>query len=487
MYDDLIAKLAQEISDKLGGQRTKAVGSTPTATYGHGDGGLFSYPGLSQPMFSAMLLPKLGLQSKLPVNWSKDTNPLYGIITGVTATTGDNPSGVCDDPPIAGLTKLCMHSFVFGRYSRMTPIFDLDRIGKFTNRGEFNDFVLHGNPFREPNPNVPSQTGMASMEQVARNELGKVMFEFGTAWARDFAAQTYTGNPTNNTAGGGYKEFYGLDILINTGYRDAETGTLCPAADSIVVSFGNQEVELFGNELVLQITNIIRRLRHIAARAGLSPVQWQIAMTPDLFYQITEIWPVNYSTFRGLTSLAGLTNVNFNIDSNFVNGMRDQMRGDLYNYTGQYLMVDGSPMPVVLDDAIAITDNGDGSFTSDIYVVPMTVVGNTPVTYWEYFNYDMSGSMEFSQLFAPGDTYYTTDGGRFMWHKKPPTNFCIQMLAKTEPRILLLTPYLAARLTNVNYAPVEPIRSPFTSSNYFKDGGRTSRSGYGPSFYSPTA
>lgn len=486
MSDELIAKLAQEIANLMPGQRTKTVGSTPTATYGHGDGGLFSYPGLSKPMFSAMLLPKLGLQAMLPVTWSTDTNPLYGIITGVTATTGSEPTGVCDDPPVAGLTKLCMHSFVFGRQTRMTPVFDIDRVGKFTNRGEFNDFVLYGNPFREANPNVPSGSGAMSVEQVARNELGKVLFEFGTAWARDFAALTYTGNPTNNTAGGGYKEFYGLDILINTGYQDAETGTLCPAADSIVVSFGDVDVETNGNEFVRQLTNIIRRLRHIAGRAGLSPVNWQIAMSPDLFYQVTEVWPVNYSTFRGLSSLTGLTNVSFNIDSNFVNGMRDAMRGDLYNYTGQYLMVDGAPMPVKLDDAIAITDNGDGSFTSDIYIVPMNVLSNTPVTYWEYFNYDEAGSMEFTRVFAPGDTYYTTDGGRFLWHKKPPTNFCVQMLAKTEPRLMLLTPYLAARLTDVRYSPIEPVRSPFTTSNYFKNGGRTNRSGYGPSFYSPT-
>lgn len=486
MDQNLIQELAHALTEQMG-TRTKAVGSTPTASYGHGNGGLFSYPGLSNNLFSAMLLPRLGIQSQLPVKWSLDTNPLYGIITGVTASSGDNPTGVCDDPPVTGLTKLCMHSFVFGRYSRMSKVFDIDRVGQLTNRGEFTDLTVIGNPF-QPQTSAPNIPGFGGIANIAKTELNKAMFEMAVAWSRDFARQTYTGTPTNNTAGGGYKEFYGLDTLINTGYRDAETGTACPAADSIVVNFGDVDVATNGNKLVEQVTNILRRLRHLAAGAGLSPVDWAISMTPDLFYDITEVWPVNYSTFRGLSSLAGLTNVSFTLDSNFVNGMRDAMRGNLYDYTGQYLMIDGMPVKVVLDDAIAITDNGDGSFTSDIYFVPLTVLGSTPVTYWEYFNYDApNGTMDFARSFAPGDMYYTSDGGRFLWHKKPPTNFCVQLLAKTEPRLLLLTPYLAARLTDVKYAPVWPVRSPFTDSNYHQDGGRTNRNGYGPSFYSPTS
>lgn len=488
-YKQLVTELLAQSGD---GVRLKNVpSSTPTASYGHGQGGLFSAAGLSNQIFSAMLLPKVGLQAQLPVRSSFDTNPLYGILTGVTASSGSEPTGVCDDPPVAGLAKLCTHSFVFGRNSRMTKVYDIDRVGKMTNRGEFTDLQLYGNAFAAaaPNPGMPTQPGF-NAQAVAQNELAKAMFELGAIWSRDFARLTYTANPTNNTAGGGYAEWFGLDMLINTGYRDAITGTACPAADSIVESFGDAPVETNGNHLVNTITSIMRRLRHIAARTGLAPVRWLVAMAPDAFYQITEIWPVNYSTFRGLTSLAGIpgaNQVNFNIDSNFVNGMRDAMRGDLYNYTGQFLMVDGQRVDVVLDDAITETDNGNGTFTSDIYFVPMTVLGATPVSYWEYFNYDASGSMEFARAAAPADHYFTSDGGRFMWHKKPPNNFCVQWLAKTEPRILLLTPYLAARLTDVRYGPFEHVRSPFTSSNYFKDGGRTNYTGYGPSYYSPTA
>jgi hypothetical protein len=487
-YEQLAAKMIKQFSGGQAGTRLKhtSPGSTPTVYYGHGDGGLFSYPGLSQNLFSAMILPKIGLQSRLPVSFNNETNPLFGIITGVTATTGSEPTGVCDDPPSAGLTKLCMHSFVYGRFSRQTRVFDIDRVGQVTNRGEFFDFNVFGDPFQGAgnNPNLPLLPAGANLQSAARNEIGKSIFELGVSWSRDFAKVTYTGNPTNNTAGGGYKEFYGLDVLINTGYRDAETGVACPAADSIVRSFGGLKAEDNMVALIRQITNIYRNLRHLAVRAGLAPAQIQLTMTYNLFYQITEGWPCSYLSYRCIPQ-SGTTQF---VDSGAAERMRDDMRGDLENYTGQYLLIDGQRISVIVDDAIDETENQDGTFTSDIYFVPLTVMGGRPVTYWEHFNYESpNGPMEMARVFAPSDSYFTSDGGRFLWHKKPPTNLCVQLVSYMIPRLMLLTPYLAARLTDVKCEPLEHERSPFTDSAYFVDGGRTDRNGYGPSFYSPTA
>lgn len=482
-YRELAAALLEQ-----GGVRLKAAGSTPTASYGHGPGGLFSSPGLSQALFSAMILPKLGLQSRLPSVGSVDMNPLYGIITGVTASSGSEPTNVCDDPPSAGLAKLCTHSFVFGRLSRRSKVYDIDRAGKMTNRGEFADFIVSGNPFGGNDPNVlaPTVPGALDPNSMARYEVSKALFEMATAWSRDFARLTYTGDPANNTAGGGYKEFYGLDTLINTGYRDAETGVACAAADSIVRDFADADIATNAANFIRQITTIYRQLKYIAARAYLDPVKWVISMPFSMFYEITEFWPVNYATYRGTANLPN--GVNFNIDSMAVERMRDDMRGDLYNYTGQYLLIDGQRVEVVLDDAITETENGDGTFTADVYFVPLTVLGTRQVTYWEHFNYDTpNGPIAMASQFAPADSYYTSDGGRFLWHKKPPTNFCVEVLAKTEPRLLLLTPYLAARLTNCRYSPIDHERSPFTDSNYFVNGGRTDGSGIGPSYFPPTA
>ena len=213
------------------GIREKAVSSTPTTIYGHGPGGLFANPALERPIFSAMVLPRMGLQNMLQVRGTRFANPLYGIFTGVTATTGNEPTGVCDDPPTAGLGKLCDHTFVYGRQSRQTRVLDTDRIGLLTDRGEHYDFQFLGNPWQSgADVNVPTYPGVTGpMANVLNTEIGKILFELGVAWSRDFAREIYTGNPANNTSGGGRQYFYGLDILINTGYRDAVTGVACPA------------------------------------------------------------------------------------------------------------------------------------------------------------------------------------------------------------------------------------------------------------------
>jgi len=464
----------------------KAVSSTPSSIYGHGPGGTFSHPGLSQQVFNATILPHLGLQAKLPVRVVQDTNPLYGILTGVTATSGTNPTGECDDPKTAGLAKLCMHSAVFGRISLQTRVFDIEHAGERTNRGEFLDLSLMGNPVLETGaPNMP---GFANANNALRNEAAKALFELGASWAREFAHINYDGTPTNNTAGGGYKEWYGLEVLINTGYQDAESGEACAAADSIVESFGDNDITDNSADIVGKIQDISFRLRHIAYRAGLGATKWCLVMPLGMFYRLSEVWSYYYYT-RALDSLTFNSVTNVNITGEQVTKLRDQFRGNLETRQGQFLLIDGQRYDVILDDAIPETETAPGQFSSDIYIVPLTVLGGTPVTYMEYYNYDApGGSMDLARVMAPGDSYYTTDSGMYIWHKKPPTNLCVQLAAWSRPRLIVRTPYIAARISNVVYSPLtQHERSPFTDSGYFVNGGRTSRIGYGPSFYSPTA
>lgn len=472
----------------------KAVSSTPSNILAHGVSGpqpggvagLFSYPGLEPDILNAMVMPRLGLIDLLPSRTNIYDNPLYGILTGVTASEGSEPTGVCDDPPVAGLTKLCTHAFVWGRFSRMTRPFDIDRSGRFINRSDFNDLAVVGDPLSGGFLN-PSMPGNATANLAARSELAKILFELAVAMGRDQATILYDGNPTANTAQGGYKEPYGLDILINDGYRDAETGVACQAADSIVRSFGGLNLANNGGTLVTEVTMIYRNLKYNASHMGLDPVQWVLAMPWAMFYEITEVWPCAYSTYRCTTIGENNRGV---IDIMEQNRMRDGMRGDIYTRTGQYLLIDGERVPVVLDDGIAETVGAGTTFTATLYFVPLRVLGSRPVTFLEYVNYDgPMGAMEMANEMAPASSYYTTNGGRFLWHNKPPTNFCVQKLVKTEWRIILETPQIAARLDNVLYVPlgVGHQRSPFPDNSFFVDGGRTNRGSFGPSYFSPTA
>lgn len=487
------ARLSDQIwSQTYGGFRSaqKAVGSTPTASYGHGQFGLFSSPAMDRQVFSALMLPRQGILDRLPVRKTNLMQPLFSIMTGVTATTGSEPNGPCDDFPVAGLMKLCSQTRYLGRQGRQTPIFELDRMGLVNSRGEHIDLQLMNNALTASPQVGPMSPMIPGAGNPLQTEIAKAVFELGTAWKRDFAYETYTGNPTNNGFGGGRKYFRGLDLLINTGYRDGETSTVCPAADSIVESFGSLDIATNAAAFVRRIHSIYRRLKWIATATGSNPVKWVIAMPWALFMEIMDIYPIAYNTFRG-SSLFSTAQVE-TIDARYLNELRNEMKGDTYELTGQYLTIDNENVEVVIDNAITETVLPGASFTAPIYFIPMTVLGGVEVTYMEYVDYDApNGPMDAARFFAPPGMFFTSDSGRFLWLKEPPTNFCVRVKAKTEPTIVMRTPYLAARLTSIKYTPLAKERGwdPVTGNagnSFYTDGGGTSRSTADVSFYTPT-
>jgi hypothetical protein len=223
------------------------------------------------------------------------------------------------------------------------------------------------------------------MGNVLNSEIGKALFELGVAWSPRLRARSLHRQSRQQHLGRRRQVLLRPRYrLINTGYRDAVTSQACPAADSIVRSFGNLDIATNGATFVRQVTNIYRNLRYIASNAGLDPVQWAISMPWAMFYEITEVWPCAYLTYR-CTNLA-TSNTAF-VDSGDAIKLRDDMRGDVYNRTGQYLLIDGVRVPVVLDDAITELGVGAGSFRATMYFVPLTVLGGTPVTFLEYLDY----------------------------------------------------------------------------------------------------
>ena len=464
---------------------TKAPSGTPTAVQAHGTGGLFSPFGLSRDIVNAMLFPGTGLINRLPWETSNEENPLLGILTGLTASSGSEQANRCDDPPSAGLLKLCTHSYVWGWFGRTSSEMRLDQFGQIVNRGEFMDHQLIGDPFAAPDVQNTGALVPGGVQDFMRAGYKKAMYEVAGALLRDQAGDIYTGNPTNNT-GEGRQYYRGLDVLINTGYADAITQVACPAADSIVESFGNLAVETNGGALVSRSASIMRRLNIIGAMTGMAPVQWVTAMRPSLFYQLSEVWPCAYSTYRCINS----GDFNASGQTQFTNSadlikMRDEMRGDLYQRTGQYLLIDGVKVEVVLDDGIAETNLAGSSFRSDMYFVPMVARGRR-VTRMQYFNFDgQYAAMQAAQALGYTANYASTGAGRYLWHSQPPKNLCVKVAGWTKPRLILETPYLAARLTNLTYTPVAHERdwNP-SNTSFFADGGRTTYAGYG-SFYTP--
>ncbi len=306
------------------------------------------------------------------------------------------------------------------------------------------------------------------------------MQSVGISFQNQLTEQLYRGNPANNSAGGGFKEFPGLDILIGTNKVDAITNTECPSLDSDIKDFNYGLVDdLAANaDIVETVAYMYRFLRHNADRMNLNPVNWVITMRQELWYELTAIWPCAYITYR-CGFRPGDAAARANVDTAEMVRMRDSMRA------GMYLLIDGVQVPVVTDDGIVEENDGDnvniaaGEFASDIYFIPLTVAGGFAATHMEYLDYTQ-GPIQAVQDGRLG-AWFWTDGGRYLWHTKPPLNWCVQWLSKIEPRVILRTPQLAGRIQNVRYCPLQHPRDPVPDDPYFVDGGETSR--VGPSFF----
>lgn len=468
MEQDLIMQgLAKALSPFLVG--SKAVSGTPSTPYVHGPGGLFGVAGLSRDIISTRVQPQ-GLASELAAQGSLETDPLYPYLTGFLSPTGSEKSAVCDDPQTAGSLKTCIQTAQFGRKEFQTRVSEVNRIGQRTNRGEFMDLTLLNDPLVADMAGLLRQQFGLSGQAAALGGADMLMrfIEVGVGFQNWLCPTLYTGNPANNTAGGGYEEFPGLDILIGTTKVDALSGQACPSLRSLVVNHNYSMVTdaAAPNNIVNTLTYVTRNLKHNASKMNFGRTEWTLAMREELFYEITAVWPCNYMTYRCIfPNSEGVLNVS----ATDAIAMRDSMR------QGNYLVIDGMRWNVTLDDCIAEQNEGDaaplsaGQFASDIYIIPLTVRGGTRVTYWEYFDYSKSSIPAINQ--GRLSSFYWSDGGRFLWHAKPPTNWCVQHIAKIEPRVVVLTPQLAARITNVAYNPLIHTRDPLPTQDYFVNGG----------------
>lgn len=479
-------KLAKSLMGQMVAQARKAVSTTPDAKYGHGPTGLFSAPGVDPDIYNAMQLPVRGLEALLPSYPTQYVTPVYNIITGQTADSGSEPTTACADWPEAGVTKLCGYQTTMGRFGRSTTVFDISRVGQQINRSDMIDYTLVGDPLSPSNEdplyaggngindsNAP--TGFGGDGSASLNsEIAKAMRELRVSFVRAFSKDIYTANPANNPgAGNGRKYYKGLDLLINTGYADYETSTVCPASDSLIVDWGSLDIASNGPAIVFMITDMWRRLNIIADEAGMTPVTWVLAMPRSLFYILSSVWPCAYFT-AGCPVPAGMTafsNVNDQINE------RDKMRRE------SMLLIDGEYVTVVQDTAItttALTGVDTGSYTASIYFVPLKVRGNKACTYKQYFNFNGPGAaMDFLKGFGANNplvnNFRTSDNGKFLWLFQPPSSYCVQMEVMAMQTLVLRVPYLAARLLNVRWTPLSVERSPYPGDATYVNGGKTNR------------
>ena len=477
-YDPSLIKALADIFGQFAGgeniQKTQTVGA-PIGPYVHGPGGLFGVRGLERDVISTHTQFTGSLGEMIPIRASVDQTPLFPYITGFMRSDEKEKNLVCDNPPEANHFKTCIQTTVFGRKEFKTRQVEINRIGQRINRGEFLDLQIVNGPLVEQMGGLMSNFfGLANQQSVlAGREMVSRMIEMGVAFQRWYCPQVYTGNPSNSSAGGGYQEFSGLDLLISTTKIDAISGQACPSLRSDVKDFGYRQVDSTADpDLVKTITTMMRILNRKAEQQGMGPADIRIVMREPLFYAVTEIWPCRYISYR--CSVIDGANIDPipSLDAWQAVQMRDQMRA------GKYLLIDGRQVPVIIDDCIMEDNRADngaipiGGFASDIYFVPFSARGGTIQTlYWEYYDYRSDVLPDIAGTRA--GTFFWSDNGAFLWGLKAPDNWCLEVIAKTEPRLILRTPQLAGRLTNVVYVPLQHTDDPLPSQDYHVNGGVT--------------
>lgn len=458
-----LLQLLQLLNNKEVGQKVKAaIASVHTGQLITQPGGMFSTVGLENDVLSTHVTPR-GIGRTLPVFTSFMTDPRYAVFTGYDSRIGSRPTGVCDDGP-SSFAKGATLTAAFGRVQHDTNTIETSAILDQA-RGVNTNLQLLGQMFGDITPFQPFQ---GNTNQALNLVVMSEMIGVGVQFERDFASLTWQGSPANNTSGGGHKEFPGLDNQIVTGQRDAESNATVPALDSYVIDYNFAAVDGTTKDIVNDMLYTENYLFHLATRTGMAPVTWKIVMRPELWYELSAIWPCRYNTNR-CTNIAGTNVVQINDNYNVV--QRDAMR------TGMYLEMNGRRYEVETDDGIYEYNNQNsasvaaGSFASAIYFVPTVVRQNFPVLYWETKDYRALTEQLAPLGMGQQHLQFWTDNGRFHWALQHTGGWCFKLKVKCEPRLILRTPQLAAKIQKVKYTPSKHLASYDPSSVYALAGG----------------
>lgn len=447
-----------------------SVAEAHESTLFHGNNGIWGTDcGLDRGILSAYVKP-YGILQYLPAVPTNVDLIRIGAITGFQPDTEDEPDGPCDDAP-TGLYSTCRLEFDLGRIKRSGKTTEYTEAIRRSHRGD-EEFLLMGtlgspsalgglgnSIFGATNPNSLNFPTLMQIQSIAQNlalELGRMV------WTGDPSAPAPA-----NTPGGGRKEFEGLDLLIRTGYTDAVSGELCPTMDSAVYDFD------FGDVCTGEVTingrdfNLISLLQAAALRndmlardSYLDPLVGIIVLNEALWQQLTECYACQYNL--------AFCSSNQTLNDGFTVRERDAMRNGMYlRLNGKiYVVVTDNGIPV-LDDTTAPDDLVAGERASDIFFIPLSVMG-MPVTWMRYQDYRV-GAPELNAGGAWGtgaSMFQWTDDGKYILTRQW-VETCYKYSATIQPGLVLRTPQFAWRVNNVKWTDAIPFRSPYPDSPDF--------------------
>lgn len=424
--------------------------------------GIFSNPGVRPDRFSALQRPR-SMASLLRPMKSEYGNEIVSIMTGQTAGVANAQTDWCAPGALAGVLKACQQTYVFGNLKMATRIVPLQEVGQLRNRADIPGEILNRPP--RDNPFIPDR-----MYQLTdtRSQLQYELFTLGNQIERSFETELWNGVAgTNTSIIGWWKDFAGLDSLVKTGYVDSVTGVACPAADSIVITW-NADVgaTVNGSNVVQSFADQYYAVNDTARQVGLGGVQFAFVMRVEMFRALTEVWSCQYLTYRCQSSNAGQP---IQITGDETNRLRLEMQN------GQYLLIDGIPVPVVFSDGITLEPLGFGAqkvFRADAYLLPISWNGR-PLINVEYHDMGNAYAREFANIVYPSAEFM--NNGMYLLNKRE-AGGCVELEISMKLRAFIETPFLAVRFDNITFSYGAQTRVANPGETYlYRNGGVTYR------------
>lgn len=453
------------------GQKNDPSSATPNAQYLHGQfpgnaaqWGTFSDPGVRPERFSARPNPR-SMAKLLRPQKSDWINEKLEIVTGQTAGSTSNATGWCADGALPGVLKTCQQIIPFGKYKGRTELAPIQTIGQLRNRADIPGVILN-----EPPTENPLMPELMYRFTDTQNQLQHAWYTLGNQFQISFEKEVWQGVVgTDTSISGWWTDMLSLQAQVKTGYTDAVSGLDCPAADSQVVTWGADiGATVNGRNIVQAATDVFYAAQDTADIVGLTGVQFAWIMRKEQFRALTEVWSCQYATYRCQTGTAGQPFVNQVVDTN-------ALRLEMMN--GQYLLIDGIPVPVVYSDGIPIDQLGGGAqrvLRADMFLMPISWSGR-PLLNLEYFNMGNPYAQEYAALIY-NDALFLNNG--MYVANKNSRNGCIEFSINAMMRIILETPFLAARIDDISftYQANTRVADPGTTFLYV-DGGISYRTG----------
>lgn len=466
---------AQEDAQKQAAQvvQKATMPTDPSYNMIHGWGSMFGSVQLTvDPEVVSTMMHWRGVAEIMPRNPVKTLEVFLPFITGVEPTSSTEPTTECGDC-ISGESEACIQHFPTAKVCRETKAMTLQKCIERLNSGDI-DLKLLNDQLGSDSPWHPGQglTTQGDIMQIAT--AWALLFELPPLFMHALGPMTYTGNPANNN-GNAYREFRGLQLLVNTGFVDAFANVACPGLDSDLKNFNYGNIKTAQNPSLLEVLEMAHYSVWNNARGQrLDPVEWVVVMRPELWQILSSLLPFQ-NILATMMNQTVPNNYSVQIDGASLVQERNSLR------EGLRIPLNGQNVRVILDDGIPEANNANnancnpGEYASDIYILPIRYLSNRLAMRIDYKDYRyITGEIAATDDMI-GGFYKPSPDGRFSWSLVRDGR-CFKIQAETEPRIILRTPQLAARIQNVKYVPLQHLREPNPDGAYFFKGGVSTRS-----------